>query len=197
MDPASNESSAPRHNSQGSMPAVRSATRGQPLPPDPVRGPLKDRLREGSLDVVLNTASVLREVAEDFRNRDRHFKWKAGIIAAWVLLSMTSLGVACGSPAGQLDSDLGAEWVLAGDAARPVFSIYNHGDEAWEDVVVVINGRYRATQGLVAPGGNITLTPRQLLGDDGATAPSDLVATDVELRTREGKERLLEGGRAR
>lgn len=195
MLPEPKEPTAPRTVSQPAMPAVRSATRGQPLPASPVRGPLKERLREGSLDVVLNTRSVLREVVEDFRNRDQHFKWKAAIIVAWVALSVTSLGVACGTPGGSTTSDLGAEWVLAGDAVRPVFSIYNHGDEAWEDVVVVINGRYRATQGIVTPGGNITLMPRQLIGDDGVPAPSDLRATDVELRTREGRDLLLVGGK--
>lgn len=194
MQPEPTQPSAPRTTSQTAMPSVRSATRDAPLPASPVRGPLKDRLREGSLDVVLNTRSVLREVVEDFRNQDRHFKWKAAIIAAWALLSISSFGVACGPMVRSNASDLGAEWVLAGDAARPVFSIYNHGDEDWEDVTIVINGRYRASQGIVPAGGMIALMPRQFLGDDGAPAPSDLAPVDVELRTNEGNDILLKGG---
>jgi hypothetical protein len=40
----------------------------------------------------------------------------------------------------------------------------------------------------------VTVTPRQLLGPGGKVAPLDLRATDVELRTSDGKARLMKEG---
>lgn len=186
---------APVRTSNPGLSAVRTATREAPLERQP-EGPLGERIKSGSLDVFLNTRAILRELVEDLRNRDGHFKVKAGILAAWIMLSATSMAIAC-QPFQGFGNTLDAEWVLAGDARRPVFSVYNQGDEPWQDVVVIINGTYRASQGVVAPGSAITLTPRQLMGDDGHTAPSDLKAERVELRTASGSQTLVADGQPR
>lgn len=192
--PSASPSEAPRPSNPG-LSAVRTATREAPLEHKP-QGPLRERLKSGSLDVFLNTRAILRELLEDLRNRDGHFKVKAGILATWILLSVTSMAIAC-QPFQGFGNSLEAEWVLAGDDRRPVFSVYNQSDEPWQDVVVIINGTYRASQGVVAPGSSITLTPRQLMGNDGRTAPSDLKAHRVELRTSDGSQTLVADGQPR
>ena len=63
------------------------ATRGEPLPLDEDGLPLQTRLRSGAESTALNVVAILRETWEDFRNADRYFKFKAGILAAWAVLS--------------------------------------------------------------------------------------------------------------
>ena len=72
-----------------------SAARGDPLPLDEDGLPLQTRLRDGAENTALNVVAILREVWEDFRNADRYFKYKAAILAAWAVLSLVGVGVAC------------------------------------------------------------------------------------------------------
>ncbi len=144
--------------------------------------------------MLLNGAAAVRDTLSDLRSRDRFFKFKAGIVGAWALLSVTSIGIACPSGALSRSANLGARLVLAGDDTHPVFTIFNDGTEPWTDVTVIVNERYRAAAARVAPGSNLTLTPGQLLGADGTAAPSDLQVQALEVRTGDGDEVLMADG---
>ena len=55
---------------------------------------------------------------EDFRNSDRYFKYKAGVLAGWLFLTVSSFGVACPGqgPSNDIDAHLipgvaGAEYL--------------------------------------------------------------------------------------
>ena len=61
---------------------MRSAARLDPVPDDPKRPVTKERLREGAVDTLLNSVSILGEMIEDFRNSDRFFKYKAFVVGA-------------------------------------------------------------------------------------------------------------------
>jgi len=175
-----------------------SAARSDPLPLDEDGLPLQTRLRSGAASTALNVFAILRETWEDFRNADRYFKYKAFILLGWAVLSLAGAVVACpGAPTLMHSTSLGARLVLGEETEHPAYVLSNESDRAWEDVVVVVNHAYRAAISQVEPKAFVTITPKQLMGDNGKLAPSDLKATDLELQTRKGSLVLLENGQPR
>lgn len=171
---------------------VVTAAREQPLPEQ--RPALsKERLKESAADTALNALSILREVWEDFRSSDRFFKYKAGIIGSWALLSVMSIVVAC--PSSGVSNPIGAHLVASEVAGRVAISVRNESQETWRNVLVIVNGTYRAITPPVDPGMMLTVTPKLLAAADGAPPPADLKVVDLELQTSEGKTVLLEGGK--
>ncbi|MBF5041018.1 hypothetical protein FGE12_01335 [Aggregicoccus sp. 17bor-14] len=181
-----------------SRPAMRavSAARATPLAPAGPPPPLGKRVSAALTNAGLNALAYAREAVEDFRRRDRFFKFKAMVVAAWVLLSVSGVVVAC--PSGALSAgEMGARLVVNAERVPPIILIYNESKEPWQDVTVVVNRQYRASSGSVAAGGNLTLTPKLLLGPGNVLAPLGLHVTDVELRTSEGRATLMREGELR
>ena len=155
--------------------------------------PLAKRLEGIVADHGLNAVSIARETWEELRGTDRHLKTKALIVGAWVALSVTSLVVACPGSI-QKGNALGADLVIASVADHPVYMVKNDGRRPWKDVIVVVNGEFRAAIANVQPGNNITFGPKQLLGDNGQLAPDDLQISELEVRTSEGRTTLMASG---
>ncbi len=176
---------------------VLTAARSGTVPLDADGEPLPSRLRSGAESTALNVVAILRETWEDFLNSDRYFKYKAIILVAWAVLSLFGIGVACPAPSVHRDTTLGARLVVGAVSEHPALVLHNESDAAWQDVLIIVNGRYRAAVSHVEPHAFITVTPKQLMGDNGKLAPSDLLAKDVELRTRKGSAHLLENGELR
>jgi hypothetical protein len=170
---------------------VRSAAREQPLAAAPQRA-TGDRLKESASDTVLNAFSILSEVIDDFKSSDRFFKYKALVLTTWLLLSVGAFGVAC--PGSGSTNDLNASLVPAGDG---VYMVKNESSDVWQDVEIIVNGKYRATQSRVeASGGNVTLSPGILWDEAGKRAPSSLTISDITVKARdpEAEVPLLRGG---
>jgi len=155
--------------------------------------PLTDRMRAAVADQGLNVLSIVRENWEGLRGADRHFKTKALIVGSWLVLSFTSLVVACPGSM-RRGNALGAELVITDVADHPVYMVKNDGKRPWKDVIVIVNRQFRAATAIVQPGNNITFGPKQLLGDNGQVAPDTLMIAELELRTAEGSATLLQGG---
>lgn len=167
--------------------AVRSAMREQPLAPDAPKKIDKTAIKEGAVDTLLNSVSILSEIAEDFRTSDRFFKYKAAVLLCWLAMSVTSIGVACG---GQGPSnDIGAVLIVGGDASRPVYLVKNESLDPWQDVEVLVNGQYRATLAqMEANGGSIALSSAVLFDQSGAKAPRNLNITDIVVTVSDPEE---------
>jgi len=177
------------------MRAVRSAMRDQPLSAEPKKKIDKAVIKEGAVDTLLNSVSILSEMAEDFRTSDRFFKYKAGVLLTWLMLSLTSVGVACGTQGPS--NDINAVLVVGGDATHPIYLVKNDSLERWQDVEVLVNGKFRATLATMdANGGSIALSPAVLFDETGAKAPASLVIQDIVLTVSEPNESvtLLSGG---
>jgi len=176
-----------------------SATRSDPLPLDEDGLPIQTRIRSQAESTALNVVAILRETWEDFRNADRYFKYKLAILVAWAVLSLTGVFVACPAAPTLMGptSSLGARLVMGEETEHPAYVLSNESDRAWEDVVVVVNHTYRAAISHVEPRAFVTITPKQLMGDNGKLAPFNLKATDLELHTRKGSVVLLEAGKPR
>jgi len=175
---------------------VMSATRTAPVPKEQQQqAALKERLKSESANVALNTLSIVKEKVQEFREQDRFFKYKAFIASGWLLLSMSTFGITCARGVKQT-GDFGAKLVAI--PARSTVSILNKSEEPWEDVIIVVKdnrgGEWRASVASVQPTKEVTISPKQLLGNAGQAAPSDITIVGVEMRTSEGKALLLEDG---
>ncbi|MDP1915659.1 MAG: hypothetical protein Q8L14_05410 [Myxococcales bacterium] len=181
--------------SNPNMRAVRSAMRDLPMAPEAKKKLDKGAIKEGAVDTLLNSVSILSELADDFRTSDRFFKYKAGVLVVWLMLSVTSVGVACGNQGPT--NDINAVLVVGGDAAKPIYLVKNESLEVWQDVEVLVNGQYRATLAQMdANGGSIALSPAVLFDLSGAKAPTSLVITEIVVTVSEPNESvtLLRGG---
>ncbi|RKH58166.1 hypothetical protein, partial [Corallococcus llansteffanensis] len=159
-----------------------SAARTEPLEKQKVEGPLGKRVASEASNVVLNTFSVLKEQVAGFRQSDRFFKYKAGIVAGWVVLSIASFAIAC--PGRSLETgDMDARLVLSDKLDRPSVTIWNESQDVWRDVTIIVNEQYRAAVAEVQPGNFVTITPKQLLGAGGVTAPADLRFQSLKMRS--------------
>lgn len=190
--------SSPSRPPTASNPNLRavSASRLQPLPDEPPKKLTKERLREGAIDTILNSFSILGEVVEDFRRSDRFFKYKAGVITLWLALSVGAFGVAC--PSTGPSNDIHAVLVVSGEASAPIYMVKNDSSDVWQDVEIIVNdGAYRSTMSqLAAEGGSATLSAAVLFDADGKRAPAKLNISHILVKVREpeGEVELLKGG---
>jgi hypothetical protein len=177
----SNPGTQPRAATSPGMRAV-SAARAAPLEKPKPEGPVGKRVAAETTNVLLNAFSILKEQIAEFRASNRYFKFKAGIVAGWVALSVASLAIAC--PGRSLDTgDMDARLVLSDKLDRPSVTIWNESKDVWRDVTIIVNEQYRAAVAEVQPGNFVTITPRQLLGGDGVTAPADLRFQSLKMRS--------------
>jgi hypothetical protein len=160
-----------------------SASRLEPLPGEASRQLTKERLQEGAADTVLNSVSILAEVIEDFRRSDRFFKYKAMVITLWLLLSVGAFGVAC--PSTGPSNAIHAQLIVSGEASAPIYMVKNDGTDAWQDVEIIVNGRYRSTMTqLSGEGGSATLSSAVLFDTEGKRAPARLAITEIVVKVR-------------
>jgi hypothetical protein len=174
---------------------VITATRTASAPRKP-EGPVSKRLASEASNYLLNALSIAKELVQDFGAADRYVKAKAGIVGGWVFISLVSLIIACPGRSVQT-ADLGARVTVLPNADRPKASpsltVTNTDDDPWEDVVFVVNGKYRATVEKIEAGGIFTLTPKSLLSPAGPM-PSDERFRNAEMRTKHGKSELVKDG---
>lgn len=169
---------------------VMSAARAQPAK-EVSRG---KQAKAAVEDVALNTVSVLKEQWEGFQRSDRFFKYRVLIIGAWLVLSGGTVVAACPDSPFTPKNSLHARLVIAGDASRPVYMLVNDGEKPWRDVLLIVNGEFRATTAQVDAHENWTLGAKQLIGANGKLMPADLPIRDMVLRTEDGKTVLVENG---
>jgi hypothetical protein len=163
---------------------------------DQAPGPLGGRLKSEAESTALNLLARGKEGLEAFRLSDRFFKYKAAIVASWFAVSVATL-IWAPPHTGGANNGLGASLVVTTVLDHPVYMVKNEGSRTWREVVVVVNRTYRAAAPEVQPGQNLTIGPRQLLGENGSIAPRNLELQDFELRTAQGNARLVEAGRLR
>lgn len=170
---------------------VVSAARASPLAAP--RRNTGELLAAGATDTALNAVGLLRDVWDDFQSSDRYFKYKAAVLACWLTLTVTSVGIACPTSSFRTNA-IGARLVIAGDAASPIYMVKNDSTEPWQDVEVLVNGQYRSTAAQVDAQREITLSPVVLYDDKGARAPSDLRISEIVVQIADDKVSLLQGG---
>ncbi len=172
--------------------AVVSASRLQPVPA-PSGRISGAKLKEGAADVVLNGVSILGDVMEDFRRSDRFFKYKALVLGIWVLLSITSVMVACPGGPSQSNS-FGARLVVAGTAKEPIYMVKNDSDKQWVNVEVVVNEHWHATADHIDANGEWVLSPVLLFDSTGHPADPALKVSDIDVKVGDDAVTVFKNG---
>lgn len=179
----------------GGMRAM-SAARTAPVTKKP-DGPVGKRVASEAQNQLLNAVAIVKELVQDFRGSDQYMKAKAGIVGGWILISLISLIIACPSR-GVQTTDLGARVTVLPNEDRlqaaPSMTVNNTDEDAWEDVVFTVNGKYKAIVDKIDAGGIITLTPKSLLSASGPM-PADEHFITAEMRTKHGKAELVRNGK--
>jgi hypothetical protein len=168
-------------------------TAARKVPSDLQTGPLAPRLKSEAENAALNLVARAKEAWSDFRKADRYAKHKVMIIGLWTFLSAATIIIAFPRSIGA-SNRLGAKLVVTTVLDHPVYMVSNDGAKTWTDVVIVVNKRYRAAASEVQPGQNVTVGPKQLIGENGVLAPATLPLEEFELRTSQGHTLLVEGG---
>jgi hypothetical protein len=161
--------------------------------PEPPKD-IKQRLKVEAENAALNAVGALSDAAQAFNRSSKYFKYRVFIVGALAFLAASTFWAACPTNPLAPKNDLGAVLVVAGDASRPVYMVKNESTDAWENVVLIANKEYRAMSPRIDAGGNFTITPKQLIGGNGKLAPPDLKIVDLEIRTDDGSNVLLENG---
>ncbi|BDG07757.1 hypothetical protein [Anaeromyxobacter paludicola] len=146
-------------------------------------------------------AEKLRALADDFRRADRFFKLRAGVVAAWALVSVATVFGAC--PSAGPSNGLGAEVSIL--KADPVpgeqapgegqivgsakIMIRNESDDIWTDVVLKLDGAWRYEQATIRPRDYVVLLVSQFR-QDGVPPPPDHRPRTLEVRCRQGRHRF-------
>ena len=150
-----------------------------------------EAVKEFFVDAALNLKSVVAEFVDDFRNSDRFFKYKAGVIASWALLSALSLFVACPGPQGPGANDLQAkvrvQEVTGGEKVITAIYIGNGSDEAWGDTFVKLNNVYTAALPDVKAHSHVVLTVTKFTSADGRTPPPEMKPQRIDIRCKAGE----------
>jgi phage tail protein X len=158
--------------------------------------------KEFLVDAALNAKAVLGEFVEDFQSRDRFFKYKAGVVAGWTLLSALSLFLACPGAPGEgdsndLDAKVNVQEVMGGEKAITAIYIGNQGTADWGDTFVRLNNVYTAALPDVKAGTHVVLTVTKFSSSDGRTPPPEMKPQRIDIRCKAGEASFDLTGRAR
>ncbi len=167
-------------------------SRRQPQPklaPTPMRG--SDGVKETLLGTLLNVRAIVGEMVDDFQASDRFFKYKAGVVASWALLSVLTVIIACPSaktgPTNDLNARVKIQQVASLDKQFTAIYVENLGEDDWGDTLYKLNTIYTAaTPGLRANGGKTVLTLDKFASADGKAPPAEMKPQRLEIRCNRG-----------
>ena len=163
-------------------PQQRVAVAERPALPRP---PLRERVSDALDEAWFTLRRTARDSWEGFRRRDRFFQWKAGIVAAWTLVSVFSIRVAMAGPDDLSSNGLGAYAAVTHTTMSWGLLVHNRSDERWSRVRVVLDGGWVHERAQIGPDEKVVLSPAQF-SRAGQTAPLDLTFDRVRVETDDG-----------
>lgn len=153
----------------------------------PARGGRLEAAAEAAGDAAAGVRARVVELAEGFRRSDRFFKLRAGIVAAWAVLSLATLWGACATP-GPRDA-LGADVQVNRDSIMGTqLLVRNESDRIWEDVVLTLDDGWRWAQPTMRPQDLVVLSVASFRKGDEAP-PRDHRPRALTIACRQGKGR--------
>jgi len=150
----------------------------------------KAAAKEVFLDVLYDAKSLVLEMVDDFKASDRFFKYKAGVIGSWVLLSVLAMIIACPSNPGMRSNSLDARILIkqvpALDRSITALYIENTGDDDWGDALLKLNNVFTHSIPDLKAGAKAVVTIEKFSGPGGKTPPSDLKPQKLEITCKRG-----------
>ncbi len=103
------------------------------------------------LDLFEAIRDLLANLLQDFKDSNRYFKWKAGLIAGYVAIGLATVLVFI--PPGELNEiDARLRVSKTEIIGGRYFLVVNQGSEVWKDVRLKLNGVYEARWPVLRPG---------------------------------------------
>ncbi|WP_373048103.1 hypothetical protein [Vulgatibacter sp.] len=162
---------------------ITTAERPTPLPAPPrSRGEV---LRDAAEEGLFQLRRFAAESWQDFRRRDRFFRWKALIVAGWTVVSIASIRVAMAGPEDPAANGLGAYVAVNHTSMGWGLLVHNRSDEEWTAVRVELEGGWVHERPRIGPDEKVVLSPGQFRRGDLA-ATDALAIGSVEIDTDEG-----------
>lgn len=162
------------------------AQRAVPIPTEP-RG-WKGKLADAAEELLVTARRSARDLAENYRSRDRFFKLQALIVGAWVLLSGSSMWIATGGPPDPAANALRAYVTLEPTTMGWAVMIENRSRRAWRSVEIHLDHGFMHSRAQVEPGERLVLGPRQFSKDGLLRAEGDAPGR-LEIRSSDGRYR--------
>jgi hypothetical protein len=141
--------------------------------------------KESLIEAFYAAKELAEGLLADFKSSDRFFKYKAGIIATWAFLSITTAAVACpgsGAPQNKLMARALVEQVVDETSV----AVINDSTSEWKDVKITLNHTFTAFQASIPASGRAVLTLKQFSGANGAAVPAGTKPNLVTVICSEG-----------
>jgi hypothetical protein len=140
--------------------------------------------KELAIEGFYTVKALLEQFVEDFRSRDRFFKYKVGVIAAWLVASGGTLAVSCGG--GPRDNSLHAHTQVTRVLDDKSLLIRNDSGSSWKEVRLTLNGSFTAYTPEILSGGKFVIAVKQFVGPDGQVPAKDLEPRLLRIACSEG-----------
>lgn len=140
--------------------------------------------KEMAIEAFYTVKELLAQFVEDFRSRDRYFKYKVGIIAAWLVVSTGTFAVSCGG--GPSENSLRAHAKVTTVADDVTLLVRNDSSDVWKEVHLTLNGKFTAYTPEIPPGGKFVLAVKQFVGPEGQVPARDLQPQTLRVACSEG-----------
>ncbi len=125
------------------------------------------------------------DLAEGLRKSDRYARLRGAVVGTWAILALFTFWVAC--PSSGPDNALGAEVQLEAESIMGAqIGLHNDSDRLWTDVVLVLDGAWRAERKTIRGGDRVVLPITQFTRD-GQAAPPDLKPRVLTIECEQGK----------
>ncbi len=130
--------------------------------------------------------AALRGAIEGFRRQDRYFKMRAGIVGAWMLLTVVSLWTAC--PPSGAANPLGADVRVLRDSlvGGEQLLVRNESDEIWTEVKLLLDGAWSYEHKTLRPHDQLVLSLDKF-AREGQPAPGDLKPRTLTIDCDQGR----------
>jgi hypothetical protein len=151
-------------------------------------------LKDVAEDQALNAVAAVKGGVRDFLKTSRYFKLRAAVVGVWLAAALAGGAITFRDTGPRSEERLGARVKISPDTEHPAYMFVNDSETAWQNVMVIVNGQWRTVVARVDPGGDFTVTPKQLFGKEGTAAPSNLRATDIVLKAKQGEAVLMKAG---
>ncbi len=140
----------------------------------------------GTASLAGRLFAALRGAIEGFRRQDRYFKMRAGIVGAWLLLSLASLWVAC--PPSGATNPLGADVRVLRDSlvGGEQILVRNESDEIWTEVKLLLDGAWSHEHKTLRPHDQLVLSIDKFTRE-GQPAPGDLKPRTLTIDCDQGR----------
>lgn len=121
----------------------------------------------------------------DFKSQDRFFKYKAGILSAWLVTSCSTVVLAWPAASGPKNA-LRAEVRMSVVVDTTSMLVKNLSSEDWKDVRLTLDDKFTSFFPLVKAGDKVVVAVIQFVGPTGQVPPKKLKPNSLRIACSEG-----------